>query len=199
MTLYCLDLEGILIPEIWIAVSRRLGIKELALTTRDIPNYGTLMRHRLKVLDRKKIRLPQIQRVISRMRPLPGAKMFLKKLQAAGPVIILSDTFYEFAGPLMKQLDYPALFCNTLKVNRSGQIIGYKLRQTDGKRKAVLAFKKTGFRIKAVGDSYNDLAMLKTAHQGILFNPPAQIRKSHPRYPIAKSHKSLLSFFLKNP
>ncbi|PIQ81873.1 MAG: bifunctional phosphoserine phosphatase/homoserine phosphotransferase ThrH [Candidatus Omnitrophica bacterium CG11_big_fil_rev_8_21_14_0_20_64_10] len=188
----CLDLEGILIPEIWIAVAKRFRVKELMLTTRDIPNYDRLMRHRLRILKKEKITLPKIRRVIGRLKPLAGAKGFLKKLQAAGPVIVLSDTFYEFAGPLMRQLDDPTLFCNSLVVDRSGRITGYRLRQKDGKRKAVRAIKGIGFKVRAVGDSFNDLTMLKAADRGIFFRPPAVIRKAHPNLPAASNYAALL-------
>ena len=184
MHVCCLDLEGVLIPEIWIHVAKQLHIPELKLTTRDIPNYDQLMRTRLKILKAEKITLQQIQRVIGLMRPLPGAKTFLKKLKAESQVIILSDTFYEFSLPLMKQLDYPTLFCNRLQTNSSGSLVGYRLRQKDGKRKAVLSLKKLGFHVRAAGDSYNDLTMLQAADLGVFFCPPAQIRKIFPQFKI---------------
>ena len=196
MELYCLDLEGILIPEIWVRVAKRFKVNDLKLTTRDIPNYDQLMRYRLKILRREKIRLADIQRVIQGMSPLPGAQGFLKKLQVAGPVVILSDTYYEFSGSLMKQLDHPTLLCNWLKIDRAGYISGYVLRQRDGKRKAVQSLKRLGFRIKAVGDSFNDLTMLKAAHQGVLFNPPAAIARAHRNFPVAKNYNTLLKHLL---
>jgi len=188
----CLDLEGVLIPEIWIQVAYKTKIAELKLTTRDISNYDTLMRHRLRILKKEGIRLRDIERVICEMRPLPGAVSFLKALQAQGPVIILSDTYYEFAGPLMAKLGNPTLFCNWLKVNRKGMITGYRLRQKDGKRKAVRALKKVGFFVQATGDSFNDLTMLREANQGVLFNPPSAIHKAYPRFPVARNYKTLL-------
>lgn len=191
MRVACLDLEGVLIPEIWIAVARRTRVEALTLTTRDIPDYDKLMRYRLKILKKEGIRLPHIQRVIARMRPLPGAKGFMRKLRKTTLPVILSDTYYEFAGPLMEKLDFPTLLCNWLKTNRAGTITGYKLRQRDGKRKAVLAFKQMGFEVKAAGDSYNDLSMLKTADLGVLFNPPDAIRKAYPRFPVARSYTTL--------
>lgn len=194
MQVSCLDLEGVLIPEIWVNVAKKMKVKELLLTTRDIPDYDELMTYRLKILKKEGIKLKDIQKVIGTMKPLPGAKSFVKKLKAFGPVIILSDTFYEFAGPLMKQLDYPTLFCNWLKVNKKGEVIGYQLRQQDGKRHAVNAFKKIGFSVRASGDSYNDLTMLKNAHQGFLYNPPAQIRKDYPQFKVAKTLPQLYRY-----
>ena len=192
MHICCLDLEGILLPEIWIEVAKRFRVEALKLTTRDVPDYDQLMRYRLRILRKEKIRLVDIQRVIARMQPLPGAAAFLEKLRDRGPVVILSDTFYEFSLPAMKKLGRPALLCNWLKTDRRGYISGYVLRQKNGKRHAVEAFKKIGFKVKAVGDSYNDLAMLTAAHQGILFNPPAAIRRSHPNLPVARSYPHLL-------
>ncbi len=192
MHICCLDLEGVLLPEIWIQVADRFGKKELRLTTRDVPDYDKLMKYRLGILKREGIRLKDIQRVIRKMKPLPGARRFLDQLRRRGPVVILSDTYYEFALPAMRELGDPALFCNWLQVDKDGFIAGYTLRQKDGKRKAVLGLKKLGFRVKAAGDSYNDLAMLKTAHQGVLFNPPDSIRKSHPELPVAMDYRRLL-------
>lgn len=191
MWVTCLDLEGILIPEIWIRVAEAFRVEELRLTTRDIPSYDRLMRHRLKVLRKEGIGLKEIQRVIARMKPLPGARAFLKKLRAAGPVLVLSDTYYEFSQPLMKQLDGQPMFCNELKVDRAGRITGYRLRQPDGKRKAVLALKGMGFKVQAVGDSYNDLAMLKSADRGVFFKPPASIARAHRRFPVARNYAAL--------
>ncbi len=197
MHLYCLDLEGILIPEVWIRVANRFKVDALRLTTRDIPDYDKLMRHRLGILKREKIRLRDIQRVIWAMDPLPGASRFLAKLRERGPVILLSDTYYEFSQPLMKKLGGPPLFCNELKVNRAGYLSGYRLRQRDGKRKAVLGLKALGFKIKAVGDSYNDLTMLRVADQGVLFRPPAAIVKTHRKFPVARNFNQLLRILLK--
>lgn len=192
MKLFCLDLEGILLPEIWIQVARRLGVPALRRTTRDEPDYGRLMRYRLRLLRKEGIRLRAIQRVIAGMRPLPGAKAFLQTLRAEGPVVILSDTYEEFARPVLPKLGSPTLFCNRLTAARDGFIRGYHLRQKDGKRKAVLGLKGLGFYVKAVGDSYNDLGMLRAADEGILFNPPASIAKNHSRFPVARSYGRLL-------
>jgi len=189
---FCLDLEGILLPEIWIQVARRFGVKELRLTTRDVPDYDRLMRYRLGILRKEGIRLKEIQRVIGRMRPLPGAAAFLAKLKAEGPVIILSDTYDEFARPVMGRLGHPALLCNRLEADRGGFIRSYHLRQKNGKLNAVRAIRSLGFHVRAVGDSYNDLGMLRAADRGIFFNPPPTIRKGHPKFPVARNYKELL-------
>ena len=188
----CLDLEGVLVPEIWIQVAKRTGIPELRLTTRDIPDYDALMRRRIAILKKSGLRLADIQRVIAGMSPLPGAKVFLDRLRARRQVIILSDTFYEFAMPLMKKLGYPALLCNWLEVDRRGFIRRHRLRQKGGKEKAVLALKNIGFRVVAAGDSYNDIAMLKAAHAAVLFKPPARIARQFPRFRVVRSYQALL-------
>ena len=192
MLVCCLDLEGILVPEIWIEVAKKTKIRDLRFTTRDIPDYDVLMCRRLKILREHRVKLKDIQRVISRIRPLPGAKSFLDKLRTQAQVLILSDTYYEFAMPLMRQLGFPTLWCNGLTVDPAGYISRYHLRQTNGKEKAVRALKKIGFKVKAVGDSYNDLAMLKVAHEGVLFNPPANIRKQFSKFKVAKNYTELL-------
>ncbi len=193
MLVCCLDLEGILVPEIWIEVAKKTKIPDLRFTTRDIPDYDVLMRRRLKILREHRIKLKDIQRVISRIRPLPGAKLFLDKLRAKTQVLILSDTYYEFAMPLMRQLEFPVLWCNRLSADKAGYISHYHLRQPDGKEKAVRALRSIGFRVKAVGDSYNDLAMLKAAHEGVLFNPPANIRKEYSEFKAVRHYKELLN------
>jgi len=194
----CLDLEGVLIPEIWINVAKKTGIKALAITTRDEPDYDKLMRYRLAILRREGIKLSDIQAVIKRMKPLPGAKAFLKKLQEKYQVIILSDTYYEFAGPMMKKLGNPTLFCNWLSKDKKGFIANYHLRQKNGKKEAVRALKGLGFNVVAAGDSYNDISMLKTADRGILFRPPAKIVREFPRFKVTRTYSELLSAFLKN-
>ena len=194
---FCLDLEGILLPEIWIQVARRFRVEGLKLTTRDEPDYDKLMRYRLRLLRKKEIRLRDIQRVIGQMRPLPGAEKFLAKLKAAGPVIILSDTYYEFMQTVMGKLRHPALFCNSLQADQRGFLSGYRLRQREGKRKAVQALKTLGFQVRAVGDSYNDLGMLKAADRGVFFNPPPSIRKEYPQFPAARSYSRLLRLLLR--
>ncbi|MEI7750452.1 MAG: bifunctional phosphoserine phosphatase/homoserine phosphotransferase ThrH [Candidatus Omnitrophota bacterium] len=194
----CLDLEGVLIPEIWINVAKKTGIKALEITTRDEPDYDKLMRYRLAILKRERIKLCDIQAVIKRMNPLPGAKAFLKKLQERYQVIILSDTYYEFAGPMMKKLGNPTLFCNCLSEDKKGFIGNYHLRQKNGKKEAVRAIKGLGFNVVAAGDSYNDIAMLKTADRGILFRPPAKIVRQFPRFKVTRTYAQLLKAFSKD-
>ena len=193
----CLDLEGVLIPEIWINVARKTGIQALEITTRDEPDYDKLMRYRLAILKKEGIKLCDIQAVIKRMNPLPGAKEFLRKLQKRYQVIILSDTYYEFAGPMMKKMGYPTLFCNWLSVNPKGFIANYHLRQKNGKKEAVRGIQGLGFKVVAAGDSYNDIAMLRTADHGILFRPPEKIVRQFPRFPVTPTYRELLSAFLK--
>src|SRR5688572_23454699 len=172
MHLACLDLEGVLVPEIWINVAERTGISELRRTTRDEPDYDRLMKGRIEILDSHRLRLSDIERVIGSMQPLEGAVEFLEWLRERHPVVILSDTFEQFSKPLMRQLGFPALFCNSLDIDPDGRISGYRLRQSDGKRRAVVAFHSLGYRVIAAGDSYNDTAMLAEADRGILFRAP---------------------------
>ncbi len=186
--LACLDLEGVLIPEIWIAVAEKTGIKKLHLTTRDIPDYDELMRGRLKILDEHNLKLADIQEVIGTLSPLEGAKEFLDWLKSEFQVIILSDTFYQFAGPLMEKLEHPTLFCNELIVNNDGCITNYRLRQPDGKTKAVTALKGLNFQVIAAGDSYNDTGMLKVADAGILFRPPDNVVEEFPQFPVTRTY-----------
>jgi len=186
--LACLDLEGVLIPEIWIAVAENTGIKKLRLTTRDIPDYDELMRGRLKILDEHNLKLADIQEVIGTLSPLEGAKEFLGWLKSEFQVIILSDTFYQFAGPLMEKLEHPTLFCNELIVNNDGCIADYRLRQPDGKTKAVTALKGLNFQVIAAGDSYNDTGMLKVADAGILFRPPDNVIEEFPQFPVTHTY-----------
>jgi phosphoserine/homoserine phosphotransferase len=195
--LACLDLEGVLIPEIWINVAERTGIEELRLTTRDIPDYDELMTRRLGILDRHGLGLPDIQAVIDEMGPLPGAGDFLAWLQARFQVIILSDTFYEFAHPLMRQLGWPTLFCHSLGVTPEGRIESYNLRQPDQKRRAVEAFHGLNFRVIASGDSYNDTTMLGEADAGILFRPPQNVIDEFPQFPVANEYAELQAEFRK--
>lgn len=198
MSVVCLDLEGVLVPEIWIEVSKRTGVRDLSLTTRDIPDYDVLMRRRISILRREGIRLRDIQNVISKMAPLPGARAFLDSLRAKREVLILSDTFYEFAGPLMKKLGYPVLFCNWLIRDQSGFIYGYKLRQKDGKAKCVRAIKRLGFKVTAAGDSYNDIKMLQAADWGVFFKPPAKITKQHPDIPVTRRYPELMAALIRH-
>lgn len=194
--LACLDLEGVLVPEIWIAFAEKTGIEKLRLTTRDIPDYDQLMRGRLKILDEHKLKLSDIQAVIRTITPLEGAGKFLDWLRSEFQVIILSDTFYEFAGPLMAQLGYPTLFCNFLETDNTGRIVNYRLRQKDGKTKAVQALKSLDFQAIAAGDSYNDTGMLKIADAGIFFNPPSSIVSEFPQFKVTHTYEELRAEFL---
>jgi len=187
--LACLDLEGVLLPEIWIAFAEKTGIEQLKLTTREIPDYDELMQGRLKILNDNNLKLIDIQNVIKTLSPLAGAIDFLAWLKSEFQVIILSDTFYQFVGPLMQSLDYPTLFCNDLIVNSKGDITGYRLRQKDGKTKAVSAFKKLNFQVIAAGDSYNDTGMLQEADAGILFCPPDNVIKEFPQFPVSRNYE----------
>ena len=196
MELACLDLEGVLVPEIWINVAERTGIEALRLTTRDIPDYDQLMRQRLVLLDQHGLKLSDIQRVIADMGPLEGAREFLDWLRERFQVVILSDTFYEFAMPLMQQLGLPTLFCHRLEVV-DDQVVNYRLRQADGKRRAVQAFHTLNFRVIATGDSYNDTAMLAEAEAGILFRPPQNVIDEFPQFPVARTFEELREQFRK--
>lgn len=187
----CLDLEGVLVPEIWINVAERTGIKALRRTTRDEPDYDKLMRQRLEILDAHGLKLPDIQEVIGTMTPLDGAAEFLEWLRRRSQVIILSDTFYEFAAPLMQQLAHPCLFCHSLQTDATGRIVDYRLRIDDGKRRAVIALKLLNFSVIAAGDSYNDTTMLGEADAGILFRPPQNVIDEFPHFPVAHSYEEL--------
>jgi phosphoserine / homoserine phosphotransferase len=189
--LVCLDLEGVLIPEIWIEVSKRTGISALARTTRDEPDYDKLMRGRLELLRHHGLRLSDLQQVISTMAPLTGAAAFLDALRARYQVVILSDTFYEFAGPLMRLLGRPTLFCHRLEVGADGYVTGYRLRMPDQKRAAVRAFQGLNFRVIAAGDSYNDTAMLAAADTGIFFRPPQAIAAQFPQFGVTQTYAEL--------
>ena len=191
MKIICLDLEGVLVPEIWIGVAERTGIDELRLTTRDIPDYDVLMKRRIEILNEHGLLIGDIHDVISSLDPLPGARDLLDRLRASMQVAILSDTFYQFADSLMRKLNWPSLYCNDLEIDGEGQIIGYRLRQPDQKRQAVLAFKGLKFRVTAAGDSYNDISMLTEAHAGVLFRPPEQMAEEYPHFPVTHSHEEL--------
>lgn len=192
MELICLDLEGVLVPEIWIAVSEKIGLRELRLTTRDISEYDELMNHRLGILKRAGIYLKDIQNIIETLEPLDGALDFIRQLRRETQVVILSDTFEQFAAPLMRKLELPTMFCNTLLVEESGRVFSYQMRQNDGKRKAVEAFRSMGLRVFAAGDSYNDITMLKAAHRGMLFRAPEAIKEEFPNFTPAETHQELL-------
>ena len=191
----CLDLEGVLVPEIWINFSEKTGIKELSLTTRDIPDYDELMQRRLKILNEHKLKIQDIQEVIGTLKPLSGAVDFLNQLRTEFQVIILSDTFYQFASPLMRQLGYPTLFCHNLEVGTDGTILNYRLRMPDQKREAVKRLKELNFKVVAAGDSYNDTSMLQEAHRGILFTPPKNVIEEFPQFPVTNNYAELSAAF----
>lgn len=188
MHIVCTDLEGVLVPEIWINVAHKTGIEELKLTTRDIPDYNVLMKKRLAILDRHGLKLRDITSVIGYMDPLPGALEFLGRLRSRTQVIIVSDTYEEFAKPLMAKLGWPTLFCNSLEIDAEGAISGYVLRQPDGKRHVVQALQSLNFEVLAMGDSYNDLTMLQAAQHGLLFRPPESIRAAYPDFPVCEDY-----------
>ncbi len=193
--LVCLDLEGVLVPEIWINVALKTGIEELKVTTREMPDYDKLMEQRLKILDRNHLTINDIQAVIAKMGPLDGAVEFIAWLRERYQVVILSDTFYQFAEPLMRQLGFPTLFCNQLEIDGSGRIIAYHMRMMDPKRHAVAAFKSLNFRTIAAGDSYNDTAMLAEADAGFFFRPPEHLPKEFPQFPVTQTYGELQSRF----
>jgi len=194
--LACLDLEGVLLPEIWIAFAEKTGIEKLRLTTRDIPDYDELMRGRLNILDENNLKLADIEDVIHTLSPLDGAKEFLEWLKSEFQVIILSDTFYQFASPLMGKLDYPTLFCHELIIDAEGRIENYRLRQSDGKTKAVSALKGLNFQVIAAGDSYNDTGMLVEADAGILFCPPDNVIEEFPQFPVTRNYEEFKTALL---
>ncbi len=191
MQIVALDLEGVLVPEIWIAFAERTGIPELRRTTRDEPDYDELMRFRLDLLRRHGLGLPDIQRVIREMGPEPGAKEFLDGLRARFQVVILSDTYYEFAMPLMARLGMPTLFCHRLETDAGGFVTGYRLRMADQKRASVRALRSIAFKVVAAGDSYNDTAMLSEADAGILFRPPPNVVAEFPQFPVVRDYPGL--------
>jgi len=188
----CLDLEGVLIPEIWVEFAAVTGIDALRRTTRDEPDYDKLMKYRLDILREHKMGLPDIQKVIGTLSPLPGAKAFLSELRDKFQVIILSDTFYEFAKPLMDQLDRPTLFCHKLEADADGYLVNYHLRMPNQKQEAVQRFKEINFKVIAAGDSYNDTNMLGEAHAGILFCPPDNVVQEFPQFPVTRDYDALM-------
>jgi len=191
----CLDLEGVLVPEIWIHVAERAGIDALRATTRDVPDYDVLMKQRLRILAAHGLGIADIQEVIAGMGPLPGARDFLDWLRERFQVVILSDTFYDFASPLMRQLGWPTLFCHQLEIDGDGRVAQYHLRLPDQKRRAVQAFRKLHFRTIAAGDSYNDTTMLAEADAGILFRPPDNVVEAFPQYPVTRDYDALRAAF----
>ena len=197
MRIVCLDLEGVLVPEIWIAFAEKTGVTELTRTTRDEPDYEVLMNYRLDILNQNGFTLSQIQEVINSLDPLPGALEFTKQLRSEYELIILSDTFREFAGPLMAKLGFPTLFCHELET-ANDRINGIKLRLADHKRKSVQYLQKLNYEVVAAGDSYNDLGMLKTADYCMLFNPPNRLIREYPDMPVGTDYNELISF-IQNP
>lgn len=196
MEIAALDLEGVLVPEIWINVAERTGIDALRATTRDIPDYDELMRQRLGILDAHDLRLPAIQEVIAGLGPLDGALEFTTWLRERFQLVILSDTFYEFAAPLMRQLGWPTLLCHRLESDADGRVTGYRLRQKDPKRQAVSALQALNYRVIAAGDSYNDTTMLGQADAGILFSPPDNVVAEFPQFPVTRDYAQLREAFL---
>jgi phosphoserine/homoserine phosphotransferase len=197
LELACLDLEGVLIPEIWINFAEKTGIEELRATTRDIPDYDVLMRQRLRILDEHKLGYQEIQEVIATLSPLEGAVEFVNWLRERFQVIILSDTFYEFSQPLMRQLGFPTLLCHRLEIDENGRVVDYKLRQKDPKRASVKAFHSLNYKVIAAGDSYNDTTMLSEADQGILFKAPQNVIDEFPQFPAVFEYEDLKQEFIK--
>jgi len=191
MYIVCSDLEGVFVPEIWINVAEKTGIEELRLTTRDISDYDVLMKKRLAILEEKGLKIHDIQAVIATMNPLEGAVEFLNWLRSRIQIIVVSDTFVQFAGPLMEKLGWPTLFCHTLSLAPDGSVIGYQLRQNDSKREAVISLRRLSYDTIAVGDSYNDISMLKEADHGILFRPPENVKNEYPEFPLSYSYDEL--------
>ena len=197
MNIVCLDMEGVVVPEIWIAFAEKTGIPEFRRTTRDEPDYDKLMRYRIDLLDRHGLGLKEIQEVIAQIDPMDGAKEFLDALRAKTQVVILSDTFYEFAMPLMKKLGYPTLMCNALEVSPEGKIIGYKMRCEKSKLTTVKALQSAGFETIAAGDSFNDLAMIRASKAGFLFRSTEKIKADNPDLPAFESYDEFLAAILK--
>ncbi|HEY8940487.1 MAG TPA: bifunctional phosphoserine phosphatase/homoserine phosphotransferase ThrH [Cellvibrio sp.] len=197
MEIACLDLEGVLVPEIWIEFAKVTGIESLKATTRDIPDYDVLMKQRIRILEENNLGLKEIQDVIATLKPLEGAVEFVDWLRERFQVIILSDTFYEFSQPLMRQLGFPTLLCHRLNIDDRGMVTGYTLRQRDPKRQSVLALKTLYYRVIAAGDSYNDTTMLGEADQGILFHAPQNVIEQFPQFPAVHTYEDLKKEFIK--
>jgi phosphoserine/homoserine phosphotransferase len=191
MHIICSDLEGIFVPEIWINVAEKTGIKELRLTTRDISDYDVLMKKRLAILAEHGLKINDIKKIIATMSPLDGALEFIDWLRAFTQIVVVSDTFVEFARPLMKKLGWPTLFCHTLSIDSDGSITGYVLRQNDSKREVAIALKNLNYFTIAIGDSYNDITMLKEADTGILFRPPENVKNEFAEFPVLSSYDEL--------
>ncbi len=196
MEIVCLDLEGVLIPEVWIAFAEKTGIEDLRATTRDIPDYNILMKQRLEILEKNNFLLKDIQAVISSLEPLPGAKAFLDWLRERFQLVILSDTFYEFSHPFMRKLEWPTLFCHKLLVDSRGRVLDYQLRQDDPKGTSVKAFKSLNYKVFAAGDSYNDISMLSEADTGILIHAPQNVINDFPQFNSVNSYEELKSILI---
>jgi phosphoserine/homoserine phosphotransferase len=190
----CSDLEGVWVPEVWINVARKTGIEELRLTTRDIKDYDDLMQYRIRILKEKNLKLQDIQQVISTLRPLDGALDMIGWLNRHTRLVVVSDTFVEFAGPLMSQLNWPLLFCHSLEVDAEGTITGYNLRQQDSKKRAVEALKDLNYEVYAFGDSYNDVSMLKAADKAILFRPPQNVIDDYPEFTVMHDYNEMKKY-----
>ncbi|TVV43904.1 bifunctional phosphoserine phosphatase/homoserine phosphotransferase ThrH [Thalassolituus sp. C2-1] len=197
MEIACLDLEGVLVPEIWIEFAQKTGIEELKATTRDIPDYDVLMKQRLRILDEHNLKIQDIQEVIATLKPLEGAVEFVNWLRERFQVIILSDTFYEFSQPLMRQLGFPTLLCHRLITDETGRVVDYKLRQADPKRQSIRALQTIYYRTIAAGDSYNDTTMLAEADAGILFHAPQNVIDEFPQFPAVHTYEDLKKEFIK--
>jgi phosphoserine / homoserine phosphotransferase len=197
MYIFCSDLEGVWVPEVWINVAKKTGIDELKLTTRDINDYDLLMKRRIEILKQHNLTLKDIQNVIATIEPLEGAKEMLDWIRSIGQIIIVSDTFVEFASPLMAQLGRPTLLCNYLTVSKEGMVVDYNLRQKDQKREVVKALKLLNYQVIAFGDSYNDISMLKEAEAGILFRPPQNVTDDFPQFPVVEDYDDLKTRLLK--
>ncbi len=191
MYLFCSDLEGVFVPEVWINVAEKTGIPDLRRTTRDEPDYDKLMHYRMKILDEHGLKLHHIQEVIAQIRPLPGALEFLEWVKERMQLIVVSDTFIQFADPLMKQLNRPTLFCHSLIMDETDRIIGYKLRQKDPKRKTIQALQSLKYEVIGMGDSYNDISMIKQANVGVLFRPPENVVKDYPDLPVTTNYEEV--------
>ena len=191
MHVICSDLEGVWVPEVWINVAKKTGIDELKLTTRDIKDYDELMQYRLNILDKHDLKLKDIQDVIATLKPLEGALEIIKWLQSVSRVIVVSDTFVEFADPLMRQLDYPTLFCHSLEVDETNRITGYKLRQKDPKRQTVISLQNLKYEVIAFGDSYNDMSMLEQADKAFLYRPPQNVIDDYPHFSVATNYDEM--------
>lgn len=191
MHIVCSDLEGVWVPEVWINVAKKTGIEALKLTTRDIKDYDELMHYRLKILDEKNLKLKDIQEVISTIKPLDGAMDMINWIKSVSRFIVVSDTFVEFADPLMRQLEYPTLFCHSLEVDEQNRIIGYKLRQKDPKRMVVKALQSMQYEVIAFGDSYNDISMLQQADKAFLYRPPQNVADDYPEFPVINDYKGM--------